>query len=90
MRTLPVMEIRRHLGAVLDEVRLKSETVVLERAGKPVAMLTPVDRPEPYSDQAARKVAAVREMAGLYTASPRGADVAAWLERERGDWNEGP
>lgn len=90
MKTVAVMEMRRHLGAVLDEVRIKSETVLIERAGKPIAMLCPVDRPEYPSDQVKRRLQAVREMAGLYTASPRGRDVEGWMDSERGDWEPKP
>lgn len=88
MKTVPVMEIRKHLGAVLDEVRLKSETFIVERAGKPVAMLCPVERPEYPTEKTARKLRAVREMAGLYEASPRGKDADRWLDEERGDWEK--
>jgi Flp pilus assembly protein TadB len=36
------MELRRNLGSFLDEVRLKSERFLLQRAGKPIALLVPV------------------------------------------------
>ena len=51
MQTVTAMEFRRHLGAYLDEVRLKSESVILERAGKPVAMLTPVRQEQNVSSK---------------------------------------
>jgi len=86
MKTIAVMEMRRHLGAVLDDVRIKSETIIVERAGKPIVMLSPIDKAEYPTDRTARKLRAVREMAGIYTASPRGKDVDKWLDNQRGDW----
>jgi antitoxin (DNA-binding transcriptional repressor) of toxin-antitoxin stability system len=86
MKTVPVMELRRHLGAVLDDVRLKSETIIIERAGKPIVMLCPVDRVEYPVDKIARKIRAVQELAGIYTESPRGKNVQKWIDDERNDW----
>ena len=86
MKTVAVMEMRRHLGAVLDDVRIKSETIIVERAGKPIAMLSPIDKAECPTDQTARKLRAVREMAGIYTASTRGKNMEEWMDTQRGDW----
>ena len=89
MKMKTAMDVRRHLGALLDEVHLKSETFVIERAGKPIAMLCPVDLQERPSDKAAGQMRAVREMAGLRAISSRGRDVGRWLESERESWNAG-
>jgi len=86
MRTIPVMEVRRHLGSLLDEVRLKSETFVLERAGKAIAMLTPVVHEETPSAATSRRLRAVRELTGIHPDSERTPDIDAWLQRERGSW----
>jgi len=86
MQTIPVMEVRRHLGSLLDEVRLKSETFILERAGKPIAMLTPVAQPETPSDATSRRLRAVRDLAGCHTNSERTSDVDGWLQHERENW----
>jgi len=89
MKTMPVMEMRRHLGAVLDDVHLKSETIIVERAGKPIVMLCPVERPEYPTDHTARRLRAVHEMAGIYTTSKRGKNVQQWMDDERGNWERG-
>ncbi len=88
MKTIPVMEMRRHLGAIIDEVHLKSETIIIERAGKPVATLSPVDLLEYPTEKTERKLRAVREMAGLYAASPCSKNLDKWLDDERGDWED--
>ena len=86
MQTVSAMEFRRHLGAYLDEVRLKSETVILERAGKPIAMLSPVREGKSVSSSAARRLRAVRELRGICTDSERSRNIDQWLANEREGW----
>jgi prevent-host-death family protein len=86
MQTVTAMEFRRHLGAYLDEVRLKSESIILERAGKPVAMLTPVGGGSADSSAASRRLRAVRDLAGIHRGSERSNDIDGWLKRERDNW----
>ncbi len=86
MQTVTAMEFRRHLGAYLDEVRLKSASIILERAGKPVAMLTPV-RSSNVAPALARRLRAVHELTGINPTSTRAADIDSWLQTERECWN---
>lgn len=86
METIPVMEMRKHLGAVLDEVRLKSEMIIIERGGKPIAMLCPVDSQEAPSETVKRKLKAVQDLAGINPGSDRGKDIDSWLRAERDSW----
>ena len=86
MQTVTAMEFRRHLGAYLDEVRLKSETVILERAGKPVAMLTPVRQGKAASTTVLRQLRAVRELSGIHPGAERSRNIDQWLADERDDW----
>ena len=86
MQTVTAMEFRRHLGAYLDEVRLKSETVILERAGKPVAMLTPVRQSEDVPLSVSRQLRALRELSGIHPESQRAGNIDQWLAEERDDW----
>ncbi len=86
MQTVTAMEFRRHLGAYLDTVRLKSETVVLERAGKPVAMLTPVRQDKEVTASVGRRLRAVRELCGIHPESERSSHIDQWLRNERQDW----
>ncbi|MBU0678789.1 MAG: type II toxin-antitoxin system Phd/YefM family antitoxin [Verrucomicrobia bacterium] len=72
------------MGELLDEVRLTSEQIVIERAGKPVAMLCPIERAETTQ---ARRLGAVREASGMYTSSPRSSDPDHWQDEERSQWD---
>jgi prevent-host-death family protein len=53
-KTISATEARIHLGEVLDQVETRGSRVVIERAGKPVAMLIPMEDSralaEPKSD----------------------------------------
>lgn len=91
MKTLTAMEVRKHFGAVIDEVRMKSETIILERSGKQVAVIQPISSiaGEAGADQTQkRKLDALAHLAGLESDSPRADDLDAWLENERAGWDE--
>jgi antitoxin (DNA-binding transcriptional repressor) of toxin-antitoxin stability system len=91
MKTLTAMEVRKHFGAVIDEVRMKSETIILERAGKQVAVIQPISslNSEKGSHRTHEsKLDALAHLAGLESDSPRAADIDAWLESERAGWDE--
>lgn len=88
MKTVSAMDVRRGLGGILDEVRLKSETFILERAGKAIAMITPIERGESPSDQQGMRLAIINELKGVHSASARGEDVGEWLNSEREDWGD--
>ena len=81
------MELRQHLGQLLDEVRLRSESIIIERAGKQIAVLAPLEmsRASP-GDRATRHLAALRQLDGLGRHSPRAADLDRWLRDERENW----
>jgi prevent-host-death family protein len=42
MKTMPVEEFQEHCLDVMDEVQAKHESIVITKAGKPVAELIPV------------------------------------------------
>ncbi len=91
MKTLSAMEVRKHFGAVIDEVRMKSETIILERAGKPVAMIQPIgllNSEEGADRRMKRKLDALAHLAGINSDSPRSDDLDAWLKNERAGWDE--
>lgn len=89
MKTMSAMEVRKHFGAVMDEVRLKSETIVLERAGKPIAMIEPYREEATKDDEAQKRTRldALTHLAGLDADAPRAEDLDAWLENERAGWD---
>ncbi len=86
MRTVSAMEVRKHLGSLLDEVRLRAEIVVLERAGKPMAVLGPCSLLKGSTDIDKRhKLKMLDQITGVGSASPRAKDLDAWLRAERED-----
>lgn len=80
------MDLRKHLGAVIDDVRIKSETYILERSGKAVAMISPVHASSDDRSIRDRRLRALNDMAGLGRHQSRAKDIDAWLDRERSNW----
>ncbi|MCA1810140.1 MAG: type II toxin-antitoxin system Phd/YefM family antitoxin [Lentisphaerae bacterium] len=89
MKTMTAMQVRRHFGEVMDNVRLRSESVILERAGKPIAMIVPYmpENHTPANLKASRKKI-LEDMAGTSRQHPRAKDLAQWLDYERASWAE--
>lgn len=44
-KVVSAMEVRQNFGSILNQVALKDEEIVIERAGKPLARLVGVDAP---------------------------------------------
>jgi len=88
VKTVTAMEVRKGLGGILDEVLLKSETFILERAGKAIAMITPVRKEVANHEQQNLKIKVIEELKGLRAVSPRGADPTPWLTNERDNWGD--
>ena len=86
MKTMSAMQVRREFGAVLDEVRIRAVTIVVERAGKPVAILAPIEGKRQAEDSIGRMRAALRKMDGLGAKSPRDGNMDGWLNEERDSW----
>lgn len=86
MKTMSAMQVRRQFGAVLDEVRIRAVTIVLERAGKPVAMLTPIAGERQAEDSISRRRETLRKLDGLGAKSPRDRNMDRWLNEERDSW----
>ena len=86
MKTMSAMQVRRQFGAVLDDVRLRAVTIVLERAGKPVAMMTPIEGAKQEGDSVSRTREALCKLDGLGAKWPRDNDMDKWLNEERDSW----
>jgi prevent-host-death family protein len=84
MKTMSAMEMRRRFGAILDEVRIKSEPIIVERAGRPIAMITPIKQHVPQDDLS-RPLQAIRNLTGAASLSERGKDVTEWMDSQRED-----
>jgi prevent-host-death family protein len=51
VKKVPAMKVRDNLGQLLDEVYYRGDEVVIERAGKAMAVLVPVARYERYQQE---------------------------------------
>ena len=85
MKVISVMKVRRSLGEILDEVNLKSQTFILERAGKAIAKLSPLTDVS-QTDSSDLGLKALRDMKGLNPGTERGRTPHVWLDEERGSW----
>lgn len=93
MRTISLMELRRHPGELVDVVRLTGESLLLERSGRPVAMLTPCTGGEAGGETGSARLAvqqkrlqALARLAGCGAATPRAESPGAWVAAERDGW----
>jgi antitoxin (DNA-binding transcriptional repressor) of toxin-antitoxin stability system len=85
VKVISVMKVRQSLGQILDEVNLKSETFILERAGKPIAKIIPMNSEGPQGNLSLN-LKALRDLKGLNPQSERSSDPSEWLDKERGEW----
>ncbi|MFZ0243074.1 MAG: type II toxin-antitoxin system prevent-host-death family antitoxin [Desulfobacterales bacterium] len=81
-RTVSAVKARQNLGELLNRVALRGEEIIIERAGKKIARLSPVDneksRPQGKLD--------FRHAAGLGKEIWGGIDVDDYVHRERDSW----
>ena len=81
-RTISAVKARQKLGKILNRVVLRREEIIIERAGKKIARLSPIDneksRPQGKLD--------FRKAAGLGKGVWEGIDVDDYVRRERDTW----
>jgi prevent-host-death family protein len=82
------MELRQRLGEIIDEVRLKLETVVIERAGKPVARLVPYAEEPNNMERKRRRMEKLMSCYGAASHNRRSSDADQWLRQERDAWDD--
>lgn len=82
VKRVPALKARQQLGTLLDDVRYRGTEVIVERSGRPVAVVVPIEAYERYRrlrEQAFDRIDAVRErLAGELR--PR--DLEALVEEE--------
>ncbi len=64
LKRVPALKARQQLGTLLDEVRYRGVEVIVERGGRPVAVMVPVEAYERYRrlrEQAFGRIDALRE-----------------------------
>ena len=81
-QSVSAVEARQKLGEILNRVALRREEIIIERAGKKIAKLSPIDddRQLPAGKLDFRKAA------GLGKEIWKGIDVDEYLSRERDSW----
>lgn len=62
-RTISANELRSAIGETIDAVRLHGDRFIVERGGKPVAVLVPVSEYEPDESRRERIAATMRAVA---------------------------
>jgi prevent-host-death family protein len=81
-RTISAVKARQKLGEILNRVVLRREEIIIERAGKKIARLSPIDNekslPQGKLD--------FRKAAGLGKGVWEGIDVDDYVRRERDSW----
>ncbi len=81
-RSVSAVEARQKLGELLNRVALRREEIIIERAGKKIARLSPIDNEAPRP----RGKLDFRKAAGLGKEIWKDIDVDAYLRRERDEW----
>ena len=81
--TISAVEARQKFGELLNRVALRQEEIIIERAGKPLARISPVDKDNPP----ARGKMDFRKAAGLGAEIWRDVDAGAYVQREREEWD---
>ena len=81
-QSISAVEARQKLGEMLNRVALRREEIIIERAGRKIARLSPVDdeKPRPMGRLDFRKAA------GLGREIWENMDVDAYLRQERDEW----
>ena len=90
MKTVSAMGMRRRFGGWLDKVRATAEPVLIERDGKPMAVLAPLPAAQSETDGRDRRRAALDRLCRLSRPTSRGRHPERWVERERDAWTKRP
>lgn len=81
-QSISAVEARQKLGELLNRVALRGEEIIIERAGKKIARLLPIEN----ASSRPRGKLDFRKAAGLGKEIWKDIDVDAYLRRERDEW----
>ena len=84
MTSISAVKARRSFGNLLNIVSLRHEELTIERAGKPVAKLVPIDDMRPSSAQGKLDI---RHARGLGKHVWAGVNADTYVEGERKTWD---
>ncbi len=79
------MEARQKFGEILNRVLLLKEEIIIERAGKQVAKLSPIESTETSQHQQGKLD--FRKAAGLGREIWENIDVDQYIKQERDSWD---
>ena len=81
-QSVSAVEARQKLGELLNRVSLRREEIIIERAGKKIARLLPIE------NEAQRSMGKLdfRKAAGLGKEIWEDIDVDTYVRRERDEW----
>lgn len=82
-KAISAVEARQKLGEILNRVALLREEIIIERAGKKIARLSPIESEEPRP----KGKLDFRKAAGLGKEIWKDVDVEEYLRRERDQWD---
>ena len=80
---ISAVEARKNLGKFLNIVHLRNEEIIIERAGKPIAKLTPCKNMHFPCDEKGD----FRRMRGLGKELWKKVDVKRYIQKERAQWD---
>ena len=80
--SVSAVEARQKLGEILNRVALLREEIIIERAGRKIARLSPIDN----KDKRPCGRLDFRKAAGLGKEIWKDIDVDEYLRRERDEW----
>ena len=80
--SISAVEARQKLGELLNRVALRKEEIIIERAGKKIARLLPIDNEKPLP----RGKLDFRKAAGLGKEIWKDVDVDKYLRQEHDSW----
>ena len=81
-RSVSAVEARQKLGEILNRGSLRGEEIIIERAGKKIARLLPIE----YEAHRSMGKFDFRKAAGLGKEIWKDVDVDTYLRRERDEW----
>ena len=83
VRTVSAMEARKKFGELLNRISLRGEEIVIERAGKKIAKMIPVEQ---LSTSSLGKLD-FRKAAGLGKEIWKEMDADEYVRKERNKWD---
>jgi prevent-host-death family protein len=82
-QSVSAVEAQQKLGELLNRVALRREEIIIERAGKKIARLAPIENEAPRP----KGKLDFRKAEGLGKEIWKDIDVDAYLRRERDEWD---